>query len=148
MEKTTKIIPRKNYELSSFHQMKGMAIELKKHIVDNGLFVEISNKKYVNVEGWQFAGGLMGLYPKIVSVTDLSTKDEIKWRADVEIFRVKDGKIVGYGTALCSKKESKKTNFDEYAIVSMAQTRAIGKAFRNFIERCLRELKSRVSKKS
>jgi hypothetical protein len=33
--------------------------------------------------------------------------------------------------AICSNKEMSKKGFDEYAIASMAQTRAIGKAYRN-----------------
>ena len=32
--------------------------------------------------------------------------------------------------AICTNKEHGKTNFDEYAVASMAQTRAVGKAFR------------------
>ena len=32
--------------------------------------------------------------------------------------------------AICTNKEPGKTNFDEYAVASMAQTRAVGKAFR------------------
>ena len=37
------------------------------------------------------------------------------------------------GIALCSNKEKTKRYFDEYAILSMAQTRAIGKAYRNLL---------------
>jgi hypothetical protein len=35
--------------------------------------------------------------------------------------------------AICSNKEGNKRQWDEYAILSMAQTRATGKAFRNLI---------------
>jgi hypothetical protein len=38
---------------------------------------------------------------------------------------------VSVGIAICSNKEGSKKFFDEYAILSMAQTRAVGKAFRN-----------------
>lgn len=131
--KVLKVRGQRNFQLGAFSQMQGMAIQLKQHILSQKLSVSISGKDYVQVEGWQFAGGLMGLYPKIVSVQDLSTEKEKKWRADVEIFRVKDGKVVGFGTALCSNAETKKKSFDEYAVLSMAQTRAIGKAYRNLI---------------
>ena len=49
------------------------------------------------------------------------------------IKRLKDGKVVARGFALCSNKEAIKKSFDEYAVLSMAQTRAIGKAYRNLI---------------
>ena len=89
------------------------------------------SKNYAHVEGWQFAGGLMGIYPKVVSVENLSSGTEKKWKADVELIFIKDGRAVGFGSAVCSNQEGKKKSFDEYAILSMAQTRAIGKAYRN-----------------
>lgn len=110
-----------------------MARVLKEHIVKNELAVNIAGKQYVMVEGWQFAGGLLGTMPRIAEVTDLSKDDEVKWMARAEIVEIKSGKVVATGFAVCSKKESKKASFDEYAILSMAQTRAIGKAYRNVI---------------
>ncbi len=62
---------------------------------------------------------------------NLSTDKEIKWSAAAKIY-IGD-KVVGIGYALCSNKEARKRSFDEYAILSMAQTRAIGKAYRNKI---------------
>jgi hypothetical protein len=103
---------------------------IKEYIVKNNLSVQIVGKDYVMVEGWQFAGSLMGLYPKVVEVKDLGGN---KWLAEVDIINRKTQETVGTGFALCSKAESKKASFDEYAILSMAQTRAIGKAFRNLI---------------
>ena len=43
--------------------MAKMAGVLKSHVVKHGLYTEIKGKNYAHVEGWQFAGGLMGLYP-------------------------------------------------------------------------------------
>lgn len=113
--------------------MAEMAGVLKKHIVEHKLYTPIRDKNYVHVEGWTFAGGLMGLFPKIKDVEDLSKTGEIKWKATAEIINMKTGEVVGVGIALCSNKESKKKTFDEYAVLSMAQTRAIGKAYRNLI---------------
>jgi hypothetical protein len=113
--------------------MVKMAGVLKSHIMKQNLYTQIANKNYAHVEGWQFAGGLMGLFPIVTEVKDLSSKDETKWQATVEIQNVKDGKIMARGFAICSNKENKKRSFDEYAILSMAQTRAIGKAYRNLI---------------
>jgi hypothetical protein len=121
------------YDVNKPERMKAMSVVLKKHIVSNKLFTPIRQKNYVHVEGWQFAGGLMGLYPRVVKVENVSTGQDIKWLAEVEIVNIKTNDVVSRGFAICSKKESKKSSFDEYAILSMAQTRAIGKAYRNLI---------------
>ncbi len=118
------------YNINKPTEISIMAIVVKNYIIKNNLFVSIAGKNYVMVEGWQFAGGLMGLFPKVIKVENIA-KD--KWLAQVDIIREKDGRIVSTGFALCSKDELKKKSFDEYAILSMAQTRAIGKAFRNLI---------------
>ena len=129
-----KLVVKGNYDIGAPSQMVAMAKILKTHIVEKKLYTEISGKNYAHVEGWQFAGGIMGIYPKVTEVQNLSTPGkEFKWRADVELVRMKDEKVVGYGAALCSNLESKKKTFDEYAVMSMAQTRAIGKAYRNLI---------------
>lgn len=112
---------------SSFELAKG----IKKIIVENQLYTPIKGKNYVNVEGWQLAGMLVGIYPRIKTLERVETgTDEVKYRAEAALFNLKDGKTVGYGVALCSDKEHSKRSFDEYAIASMAQTRAISKAFR------------------
>ncbi len=127
------VIKKGGYQLAQPLQMVSMAKVLKKHIVDQGLFTPIPNKNYVHVEGWQFAGGLLGTYPRVVAIENLSNDKEVKWRAEVEIVDLRTGNIISRGFAVCSNKETKKKSFDEYAVLSMAQTRAIGKAYRNII---------------
>ena len=105
------------------------ASELKKLIIENRLFTNIKGKNYVNVEGWQIAGAFTGLYPVVESVENISEPPMVKYRAEVSL-RDKEGNKVGYGVAICSNREAGKTGFDEYAVASMAQTRAVGKAFR------------------
>jgi len=121
---------KKTYEIDKPFQMVQMAIILKNHIIKNKLYASIAGKNYVMVEGWQFAGGLMGILPRIVEVKEIAPN---KWMAKAEIINQKTKEIIGTGFALCSKEEAKKKTFDEYAILSMAQTRAIGKAYRNLI---------------
>jgi len=123
----------KSYDIAKPGEVVDMASILKKHVIDQKLYTTIAAKNYVQVEGWQFAGGLMGLYPRVATVENLSKADEIKWRADVELVRLSDDKIISRGFAICSSKELKKKGFDEYAILSMAQTRAVGKAYRNIV---------------
>lgn len=112
---------------------KKLAGQLTKFIDDNHLSSNIAGKKYIQVEGWQFAGSQLGLSAVVVSIDDISTETAIKYKATVEVVHNATGQIVSRGFAICSKKESKKASFDEYAIASMAQTRAIGKAYRNIL---------------
>jgi hypothetical protein len=137
MEKKTKeIVIKENYSLDKIKDMTAMATILKTHIVRNKLYTCIQGKNYCQVEGWQFAGGLMGIFPRVVKTTNLSNDKEIKWSADVELIDRKTGSVIGSGFALCSANEAKggkRVRTDEYAILSMAQTRAIGKAYRNVI---------------
>ena len=125
------IILQDNYELSKPSQMQKMAVILKEHIIRNKLYVPIAGKNYVQVEGWQFAGGLLKLIPRVAEVINLSSGTETKWQAKVELMQ--GDKVISIGYAVCSNKEGKKKTFDEYAVLSMAQTRAIGKAYRNII---------------
>lgn len=124
-----KELTRRTYEIDKPLQMVKMANLLRNHIVKYNLSVQIVGKDYVMVEGWQFAGGMMGLFPRVVKVENISAG---KWMAQVEIINKKK-EVMGSGFAICSKEEMKKKSFDEYAILSMAQTRAIGKAYRNLI---------------
>jgi len=124
------IIKRTPYAIDRPMQMAKMATILKSHIIKNNLSVPIMGRNYVMVEGWQFAGGMMGLFPKVVSVEQLEPG---KWMAHVEIVNQKTREVISSGYAVCSKAEEKKKTFDDYAILSMAQTRAIGKAYRNLL---------------
>lgn len=131
MGKTNEIATKQEQvELTSPNQILEFATSLKDMIVQNNLFTNIKGKNYVNVEGWQIAGAFTGTFPVVEKVEELPTKPgEYKYRAEVSL-RDKEGKMVGYGVAICSNKEAGKKNFDEYAVASMAQTRAVGKAYR------------------
>jgi hypothetical protein len=123
----------KSYDIAQPEQMVKMSKILKDHIVQQKLYTTIVGKNYVHVEGWQFAGGLLGLYPRITNVENLSNDKETKWKATAEIIRSVDNFVMSSGFAVCSNKEGRKKSFDEYAVLSMSQTRAIGKAYRNLI---------------
>lgn len=130
MSKTNEIATRtEQVELTSPSDIMNFATNLRDLIVQNKLFTAIKGKNYVNVEGWQIAGAFTGTFPIVESVENLSEGDTYKYRAEVSL-RDKEGNKVGYGVAICTNKEPGKTNFDEYAVASMAQTRAVGKAYR------------------
>lgn len=122
----------KSVDLGSPVALIEFAKTLKTFIVSEGLFTKIQNKNYVNVEGWQFAGAATGVFPVVKKVTRIELEtNEIRYRAEVELKRLVDDTVVGYGVAICSTNEKGRANVDEYVIASMAQTRATGKAYRN-----------------
>lgn len=124
---------QKSFDLAAPNQAMEVAEILQRFVSEKRLTANIQGKNYPLVEAWQFAGSQLGLYPLLVSIENQSTPEEIKYMAVVEVRRISNDQMVGKGIAICSNKEYSKKKFDEYAILSMAQTRATGKAFRNLL---------------
>ncbi|SDK33362.1 hypothetical protein SAMN05421823_102477 [Catalinimonas alkaloidigena] len=129
-----------SYDISKSNETLQLADDLAKFIKENNLFMNIQGKAYVNVEGWQYAGSRLGILPVVEELLNVSDDREIKYQAKVSLYNLKsnqeqDGhpQIVGTGYAICSNKENGKRFYQEFAIASMAQTRAIGKAYRNIL---------------
>ena len=116
--------------LAKPQQALQLAETLQKFVKEKKLTANIKGKEYPLVESWQFAGSQLGLYPILIEAKDIGNGQEIKYSALVEIRKLEDDKVLSRGYAICSNKEASKRQFDEYAICSMAQTRAEGKAFR------------------
>lgn len=128
--KTNEIAKRtEQVNLTNPNDIMAFATNLKDLIISNRLYTNIQGKNYVNVEGWQIAGAFTGIFPVVESVENLSQGETYRYRAEVSL-QDKDGNKVGYGVAICTNKEPGKSRFEEYAVASMAQTRAVGKAFR------------------
>lgn len=122
-----------SYELTNNDHTKHLAGVVADFIQEKTLFTMIQGKKYVNVEGWLYAGSQLGILPVIVAVEDIGKEGEFRYRAEAKLINIHTQVQVGYGVAMCSNKEAKKKYFDEYAIMSMAETRAVGKAYRLMI---------------
>lgn len=123
----------KLYQAISLNRAKKLGYELKKFLQANGLVMNIAGKNYVPVEGWQFTGMQLGLTEVVVSCEPVATEgNEVKYKAVVEVIN-QNGTVISRGFAWCSDQEKKKKGFEEYAVASMAQTRAIGKAYRNIL---------------
>jgi len=129
----TTIEPVRALQLSNPKDITDFANVLKKFIIDNKLSCTIQGKQYSYCDGWKFAGLNFGLSAIPHTPKNLSSPEEIKYSCDCDIINLQTERKVGFGFALCSNKEAKKKSFDEYAIASMAQTRAIAKAYRNLI---------------
>lgn len=133
-ETTKKVAPRvESYDIAKSDETLDLAKDLAKFIKDNKLSTQVQGKEFVNVEGWQYAGSRLGIVPIVEHVINVSTDQEIKYQAKVTLFDMRSQHTVGAGFAICSNKESGKKFYQEFAIASMAQTRAIGKAYRNIL---------------
>lgn len=98
---------------------------LAKVIRDQRLFTDIRGRKHVRVEGWTTCGALVGVFAVLVWTHEVDDG----WEARVEA-RTMAGAVVGAAEAQCLRTESMWAGRDDYALRSMAQTRATSKALR------------------
>lgn len=131
-QKPLVVIP-KGFDITKPEQALDLAKHLKQYAIQNSLTCKIQGKDYAMVEAWGFAGSQLGIIPIMQSCDRIEAEGEIKYKATVRLENITTGKLMGQAFAICSNKESKKKTFDEYAIASMAQTRATGKAYRLLI---------------
>ncbi|GAB2954899.1 hypothetical protein GCM10027048_20580 [Hymenobacter coalescens] len=122
-----------SYDISRSDETLTLAKDLANFIKENKLTTSVQGKEFVNVEGWQYAGSRLGIVPIVDHVINMSSDSEIKYQAKVTLFDMRSQHTVGAGFAICSNKEQGKKFYQEFAIASMAQTRAIGKAYRNIL---------------
>ncbi|MEM9829890.1 MAG: hypothetical protein AAF944_04605 [Bacteroidota bacterium] len=114
-------------------QMVQLAAHLQTFFAENNLLSEIQGKPYVKVAGWQYAGTKLGIIPMVESVDDVSSEKHTQYQTRVALLNIKTDTYVGCGVGLCSSAEPGKKNKPAYAIQSLSQTRAIGKAYRNLL---------------
>ncbi len=122
-----------SYDIAQSAETLDLAKDLAQFIKANKLTTQVQGKEFVNVEGWQYAGSRLGIVPIVEHSINVSNEQEIKYQAKVTLFDLRHQVTVGAGFAVCSNKESGKKFYQEFAIMSMAQTRATGKAFRNVL---------------
>ena len=132
-EKAVKKSKVENFDISNSDETLHLANDVAKFIKENKLYQNIQGKEYVNVEAWQYAGSRLGITPIVEHLINISEETELKYQAKVNLMDLRNNQVVGAGFAICSNKEQGKKFYQEYAIASMAQTRAIGKAYRNIL---------------
>lgn len=102
-----------------------VASALAKVIGERDLTTRIGNKDHVQVEGWTLLGSMLGVFAEVEWTRPL----ENGWEARA-VARTLNGNVVGAAEAMCTRKERTWGNRDDYALRSMAQTRAVSKALR------------------
>lgn len=136
--------------LSNKEEIKEIADILSEFIRSNNLFTviervnkktgEVNTKHYANVESWLYAGTLLQLRAIPGKPEDISTEGFIRYSCTVEVmdFSGEAPVLVSRGTSLADSKEGFFKYAKAFAINSMSQTRAIGKAYRNLIGHLLK----------
>ena len=99
---------------------------LARVVRDRKLFARISGKEHVLVGGWTLLGSMLGVFP----VTVWSRPLDDGWEARVEATDARR-RVVGAAESECLRSERRWAKADDYAIRSMAQTRATSKALQD-----------------
>jgi hypothetical protein len=89
------------------------------------LAVTIRGREHVRVEGWSCLGSLLGVFAE----TEWTRPVDGGWEARV-VAHTRTGEPVGAAESMCTRAESRWRTADDYAIRSMAATRATSKALR------------------
>lgn len=105
---------------------KEVATNLSKVIKDCRMSIKIKGNEYVTVEGWSTLGTCLGVYAYVEEVIPIESEKRVAYKATVSI-RNNEGQVFSRASAISTSGEGRS---DDYAIYSMAQTRATGKAFR------------------
>jgi len=107
-----------------------------------GLAITGLNKKnpdaeYVVVEGWEVLGTFLGIVPVTTIIGEIKNKQEnvVGYRARATLYQnpiIENDEIVGGTVIARAEAQADKSGFqkDLFSIASMAQTRALGKAYR------------------
>ena len=115
----------------SFNTRVGIATHIAESLNDviekQNLAIPIGNngKKYVTASGWNTLGFMMGLAPVTESVEEIKVGKLTGYKARVSIKR--GDTTLATAEAIAHKNNKQR---DAFAVYSMSQTRAMGKAYR------------------
>ena len=106
-------------------------------LVVKGLNRGNSEAEYVTVEGWEVLGTFLGIVPVTTTIAEITNdkKRIVGYRARATLYQnpiIENDEIVGGTVIARAEAQANKQGFqkDLFAIESMAQTRALGKAYR------------------
>jgi len=102
-----------------------VAKALKDVLQSRKLIKRIGNREFVLLEGWSLLGSMLGVFAQI----EWTRPVDDGWEARA-VVRTMGGSVVGGTEAMCTRREKTWQDRDDYAIRSMAQTRAMAKALR------------------
>jgi hypothetical protein len=108
-----------------------IADELSKIVRSKNLVKRIGSSDHVLVDAWCLLGSMLGVFPATEWTRPVLNEEcqKIGWEARV-VARTRDGAMVGAAEAECLRSEKTWQGREDYALRSMAQTRATSKALR------------------
>lgn len=105
---------------------------LKQFVQQQKLTVRIGQSDHIRVEGWQILSPILNVTPSVTETRQIVEDEKVVgYEAWAELRDTRSGGVVGTGKSRCMRSESRWAKADEFQVESMAQTRAIGKAYRN-----------------
>ena len=106
-------------------------------LVVTGLNRSNKEAEYVTVEGWEVLGTFLGIVPVTTTIAEIKNDKGriVGYRARATLYQnpiIENDEIVGGRVIARAEAQANKQGFqkDLFAIESMAQTRALGKAYR------------------
>ena len=105
-----------------------VATILKKVIQSQNLAINIQGNDYVIAEGWETLGTMLGCTPYVESVEEIQLGEKRHQFGYVATVSIRQGdRIISRASAMAERNNNQK---ERPAVFSMAQTRALGKAYR------------------
>ena len=104
-----------------------VAASLKNVIQTQGLAVKIGPSEYVTAEGWEVLGTMLGCTPYVESVEEIPVDHKHKFMYKATVSIRQGDTILSRASAMAERNNMQK---DRPSVYSMAQTRALGKAYR------------------
>lgn len=111
-----------------------VATVLAKIVNERKLYAIVDGKKFPTVEGWTMLGGMLGVFAHTEWTQPiLDEGGKVRGYKARVVARTLSGIEVGAAEAMCMRGESRQWNDSakDYALLSMAQTRATSKAMGN-----------------
>ena len=104
-----------------------VATSLGNVIESQGLAIDIQGNKYVTAEGWETLGTMLGCTPYVEEVVEMpcDQKGKFMYKATVSIMQGET--VLSRASAMAERNNMQR---DRPSVYSMAQTRALGKAYR------------------
>ena len=106
-------------------------------LVEKGLNKSNPDEEYVRVEGWEVLGTFLGIVPVTTIIREVTNSKgrAVGYVARATLYQnpiIENDEIVGGTVIARAEAQADKSGFqrDLFAIASMAQTRALGKAYR------------------
>ena len=104
-----------------------VAASLKNVIQSQDLAVKIGPSEYVTAEGWEVLGTMLGCTPYVESVEEIPTDHKAKFMYKATVSIRQGDTVLSRASAMAERNNMQK---DRPSVYSMAQTRALGKAYR------------------